>query len=485
MQGGLKNAIKADVIQALTMIFVTIVIIIQGFYRGGGVVESIKVTKDSHRLDFFNFTGDTTVRVDTFSAWFGQLFISMSLFGCQQNFIQRYLSMPSLKKVTKMMMSNIPMITVLFSLSWIAGIGIYATYFNCDPLKANYTRKRDEILPFFVEDQFDYLPGFVGLFMGTIFNGALALNVSNMNSVATVTWEDFLSKMAPFKKLKDKSQVKAIKVVGTIYAVLIMGVGFSVGLLSGVIESQMLMTSATTGPLLGTFLLAMLFPQANGKGAATGMILGQLCTTWLLIMNITRGNTTRQRLPTSIEGCTNETFAANIYKSPEPLYVRPKPLEIPYSASIMAQTPAMDQVDGWNYLYSTSYMYYSIIGTTLTVLIGIIVSYITASEEDAYDSKLIHAAVYKFTNWLPGKKRYYTDDTLSVANLKTSVSEDVMAHENVAFENEVETQGDNIETVAENGKRISTATYMSTDTNITTAATTIVPAEIYRKINVD
>lgn len=63
LQGGLKNAIKADVIQTLTMIFVTIVIIIQGFYRGGGVEKSIKTTRDAGELftdiitmQLFNFT---------------------------------------------------------------------------------------------------------------------------------------------------------------------------------------------------------------------------------------------------------------------------------------------------------------------------------------------------------------------------------------------------------------------------------------------
>lgn len=54
-------------------------------------------------------------------------------------------------------------------------MAIFSTYFNCDPLQAGYIKKMDEILPFFVEDKFVYLPGFLGLFMATIFNGALRL----------------------------------------------------------------------------------------------------------------------------------------------------------------------------------------------------------------------------------------------------------------------------------------------------------------------
>lgn len=72
-------------------------------------------------------------------------------------------------------MFNIPVITVLFSLSWIVGMVIFSVYADCDPLTAGYTKKFDEILPFFMEDRFSYLPGILGLFMASLFNGALRL----------------------------------------------------------------------------------------------------------------------------------------------------------------------------------------------------------------------------------------------------------------------------------------------------------------------
>lgn len=50
-----------------------------------------------------------------------------------------------------------------------------------------------------------------------------------------------------------------------------MGISFGVGLLSGVIESSMLVTSATSGPLLGVFILAMLIPCCNWKVRVTLM----------------------------------------------------------------------------------------------------------------------------------------------------------------------------------------------------------------------
>lgn len=95
------------------------------------------------------------------------------------------------------------------------------------------------------------------------------MNVSNINSLATVTWEDFLSTQKRFQGYEDKKQLYAIKYLSIIYAFLVMGIAYCVGFLSGVIEGAMLTSSATTGPLVGVFLLAMLVPAANGKVSNT------------------------------------------------------------------------------------------------------------------------------------------------------------------------------------------------------------------------
>lgn len=98
--GGLKAAITADVIQGVTMIIVSVAVIFQGMWEAGPA-EIYTKPRETGRLDFMNFTGDFTVRVDTTSAILGQLFMSLSLFGCQQNFVQRYVSMSTLKEVRK------------------------------------------------------------------------------------------------------------------------------------------------------------------------------------------------------------------------------------------------------------------------------------------------------------------------------------------------------------------------------------------------
>ncbi|GLV32644.1 uncharacterized protein CBL_00649 [Carabus blaptoides fortunei] len=416
--GGLKAAIHADVMQGLTMIIVSMAIIIQGCVEVGGFGTVYEVSKERGRLDFFNFDMNPSVRVTTTSALIGQLFMSVSIFGCQQNFVQRYCSMDSQRKVTKTLMCNIPVITVLFSLSWVVGMVIFTVYADCDPLTTGYIKKFDEILPFFVEDRFNYLPGILGLFMASLFNGALSLNVSNLNSLATVTWEDFLSHVSCFRGLKDGQQLWVIKCIGIVYGCIIMGISFGVGLLSGVIESSMLVTSATSGPLLGVFILAMLIPCCNWKGAATGMIVGHAVTLWITFGGLTVDKPAAKILPLSVSGCNNESFSDHIIMPSHPWPTTPVLIEWDakndtdlYESDIIVNSTT-GPTDVLSQLYSVTYMYYSFIGCFITVFLGWTVSYLVGSTDaDLYDEHLLHPVARRISQWLPGAPRRYADKT--------------------------------------------------------------------------
>lgn len=63
-------------------------------------------------------------------------------------------------------------------------------------------------------------------------------------------------------------------------------------------------------------------------------------------------------------------------------------------------------------LYSVTYMYYSLIGCFICILIGWTVSYFTGSESDLYDQELIHPIARKMANVFPGKKRRYAEKTI-------------------------------------------------------------------------
>ncbi|XP_050681923.1 sodium-coupled monocarboxylate transporter 1 [Leptidea sinapis] len=409
--GGLAAAIRADVIQTLAMVIVSGAFIIQGTVKVGGIGQVVQDNIDGGRLNFFNFKWDPTKRVDTYSAIFGQLFMSVSIYGCQQTFVQRYCSMSSESKIRRTLLSNVPAVSVLFSLSWVVGMVIYAIYKYCDPLMSGKISAHDEVLPFYVQDQFGFLPGMLGLFLGSLFNGALSFLVSNMNSLSTVTWEDFVSAAPAFRGITDKQQLTIIKIIGVIYALMIMGLSLCVGMVNGVIEANLLVTSATSGALLGVFLLGALFPMANGKGALCGMIISQVVTTWMAVGRLLYINKSVASLPVSVEHCSNTTLSVL------------KPLAVVANHTLTQYAPIFDAIDSTHpqkstsenfmqeifmTIYSISYMWYAVIGTFTCVAIGIIIGYITGSESDQFDERLLHPLVARIARKMPGKQRIFS-----------------------------------------------------------------------------
>jgi sodium-coupled monocarboxylate transporter 8/12 len=53
------------------------------------------------------------------------------------------------------------------------GLGIYAKYSNCDPLANHKITKHDQLLPYYVTDVAEHIPGIPGLFMAAVFSAAL------------------------------------------------------------------------------------------------------------------------------------------------------------------------------------------------------------------------------------------------------------------------------------------------------------------------
>lgn len=65
------------------------------------------------------------------------------------------------------------------------GLIIYTIYKNCDPLTANYILNINDIVPYFINDQFKIIPGFMGILMAVLFNGVVRLFILPMSSLRT------------------------------------------------------------------------------------------------------------------------------------------------------------------------------------------------------------------------------------------------------------------------------------------------------------
>lgn len=75
-----------------------------------------------------------------------------------------------------------------------------------------------------------------------------------------------------------------------------------------------------------------------------------------------------------------------------------------------------------------TYMYYAVLGTFVTIIVAIVVSYFTASEEDAFDENLLHPCVMKLRNWYNGTSPLRTEEieqnTVSNVNEAYEITEE-------------------------------------------------------------
>jgi solute carrier family 5 (sodium-coupled monocarboxylate transporter), member 8/12 len=214
----------------------------------------------------------------------------------------------------------------------------------------------------------------------------------------------------------------------------------------------------------------------------------------IIILFVTFGHLTIDKtvefLETSIDGCTNETFSSQIIKPTSSMLLKlseQKPIEVSryFEKQDMTMSTLITQSDYSQFpqnIFTISYMYYSLFGTTITVLVGIIVSLLTRSESDAYDSKYIHPVVYRMAKWFPGSEKLFTNDQTEATDIRTSsLKEPIEQHYNSAFDIKSEEILSGAQAFNEN----ETNSVKFKSNLVFTSEKIMVPVENYKKLSED
>lgn len=273
-----------------------------------------------------------------------------------------------------MTLSILGLVTV-FLINFYTGFMTFAKYSTCDPLKAGLIDEIDQLMPFYVMETFGHITTFVGIFVAGIFAASLGTVAACLSSLSAVTIEDLLINGINIKITPEKGTFYA-KWMNFGYGVLSFGLIFLVEG-RGVLQATLTLNGLVGGILLGLFSLGIFFKVANKKGALFGGLLATILVITLGIFALTKG-VDEPFLETSIEGCScyvNETLP----------------------------TPPEESDEGWyTLIYKVSYMWYSMIGTILTIVLGLIISVLTHCYEKRQIEKISDSAketvsIEKFT----------------------------------------------------------------------------------------
>ncbi|CAL8115700.1 unnamed protein product [Orchesella dallaii] len=350
--GGLKAVVWTDVFQLIMILAGMFAIIIRGFIKSGGIVEAFEKAGKHGRLELFNLTVDPFMRHNTLNFFLGTGFAIFTGFATHQPQVQRYCSLPSLGHAIKATIFAMPLNIFTIGLCLLSGIVIFSSYAGCDPMAIGTITRVDGIVPHFVKTELAFIPGMMGLFTACVFSASLSTLSSGLNSLAAVTWEDFLSRIPSLKRMSPKGQANLIRTVALAYGLLSIGLAFGAQRMGSILAATITALGALSGPLGMVFVMGVLMPFVNKYGAISGMVTGFLSMIWITI-NAFILDKSHIPMPFSAEDCPNEILQT------------------------INSTVTIAHVEELNFpekLYTLSYILYPFVGGVITGAVGIVVS---------------------------------------------------------------------------------------------------------------
>jgi solute:Na+ symporter, SSS family len=198
-----------------------------------------------------------------FAGLIGGAFLSMASHGADQMIVQRLLAASSLNHARRALIGSGLVVIFQFALFLVIGLGLWAFY-NAREFAAS-----DAIFPRFIIEVMP--PGLTGLVIAAIVAAAMSTVSSSLNSLSAATTHDIYLPLTK-RTLTDEQQLALGRKFTLGWAVILIG-GALLYREQGtpVVVIALAIASFTYGGLLGGFFLALLWKRANQRDALTAM----------------------------------------------------------------------------------------------------------------------------------------------------------------------------------------------------------------------
>ncbi|CAI5686890.1 sodium-coupled monocarboxylate transporter 1 [Oreochromis niloticus] len=374
--GGLKAVIWTDVLQMVVMLAGFVAVIARGAVLQGGLTKIWEDAGEGGRLQAFDFDPDPLKRHTFWSIVVGGSIMWASIYSINQSQVQRYISCKTLGHAKMSLYVNMVGLWITVTLAVFSGLTMYSIYKNCDPLSNGDVATPDQLFPYLVMDILADFPGVPGLFVAAAYSGTLSTVSSSINALVAVTVEDFI--LPVYKDLTQKQVSWMNMGLSVFFGGVCIGMAGIASLMGSVLQAALSIFGMISGPLLGLYLLGMLFRTSNSIGGLMGMIIGLVLTLWVGIGGQLYPPTAEKTnpLPLNTAGCNNTINQNYTTITPwtSPVTLTPEPDYRPPLA------------DTW---YSLSYVYFALLGVLTTIVSGLLVSVITGGcKQEEMNSEL-------------------------------------------------------------------------------------------------
>jgi solute:Na+ symporter, SSS family len=270
VMGGISAVIWTDVIQFSIMsigIIASMAVVVLATPGGWGV--AFAEAGQLGKLDVIH-TEEILGGQGLLTAIFGYGLLALSLFGTNQQPVQRYMTVKRPGEAQGALLLGVGAGAIGVTLSLLLGVFLFIFYEHFPALMpADLTP--DQVMPHFVNTQVP--PILTGALVAAVFAAAMSSLDSALNSLSAALTTDFLKRFRP--DVSDAKRLTFAKFVVVTAGIL----GIIIGIYSARTEAPLIDLILTfmgyfAGGLLGLFLLGMLTRRANGTGAFIGAILG-------------------------------------------------------------------------------------------------------------------------------------------------------------------------------------------------------------------
>jgi solute:Na+ symporter, SSS family len=270
--GGISAVIWTDVIQFSIMslgIVASIAVVVLG--TPGGLETAFAEAGAAGKLDVIKLEEPIAPR-GLVTAIFGYGLLALSLFGTNQQPVQRYMTVKAPREAQQALLLGAGAGAFGVLLSLLLGVFLFIFYQH-HPALLPADLSADQVMPHFVNSQVP--PVLTGLLVAAVFAAAMSSLDSALNSLSAALTVDFLTRFRP--SVSERSRLTFAKVVVVTAGVLGIGIGiYSARTEAPLIDLILTFMGYFAGGLLGLFLLGMLTKRANGTGAFTGAVAGTL-----------------------------------------------------------------------------------------------------------------------------------------------------------------------------------------------------------------
>ncbi|XP_055297867.1 sodium-coupled monocarboxylate transporter 2-like [Sitodiplosis mosellana] len=361
MLGGIQAVVWTDVLQAAVMLGSVLIIAFYGIMDVGGVEEVWNRAVNGSRVYSPDFTLDLVTRTTFWNTTSSLFFIWICHSAFTQSNVQRLTSCTTLRTAQKSMIYLVIGVTVIMLSTCANGIIMYAYYYLCDPVKAGIVSKPDKLTSRFVQDVTGHIPGMSGVFISCVFSASLSTVSASLHSLSGIFYNDYIRPRKWFAHTDGNANL-TMRVIIMMIGLFCALSGFIIEHFQSVFQMVVTIVGTGTGAIVGSFSLGMLYPWANKQGILSGMLISMASICFIIInthYNISKGQFRYDVLPTSIDGCNNETIGQ--FQAP--------PKTFP------------SEPDEGFALHKIAFQWYPLIGVILMCVPAIIISHLTGGQD--------------------------------------------------------------------------------------------------------